>query len=362
MKLLEEVRQALRVKRYSYRTEQCYLRWIEQYVRFHKTAEGFRHPALLGAAEVEGFLTYLAVERHVSASTQNQSLGALLFLYRDVLRLELSGLDAVRARRTQRLPVVLSREEVAPVLDAIDRLPTEEPYGLMTRLMYGAGLRLMECCRLRVKDVDFARLQIVVRQGKGDKDRIVMLPRSLVPDLQPHLAQRKEQHQRDLVRGRAYAPLPFALARKFPRAAGELGWQFLFASQRCSRDPKTGNVGRFHVQPDVLARAVVAAARRLELNRRVVCPTTGRQFGANCPCHQPSARPGLDAEGELIHAGDHEAEGGQLHADVQAQSVAAGKLEAHSPRMLGSELLARQRCVLPQHGKQQDQLPEVQGH
>lgn len=226
MKLLDEVRQTLRVKRYSYRTEQCYLRWIEQYIRFHKTAEGFRHPALLGAAEVEGFLTYLAVERHVSASTQNQALGALLFLYRDVLHLELSGLDAVRARRTQRLPVVLSREEVALVLDAIERLPTEEPYGLMARLMYGAGLRLMECCRLRVKDVDFTRLQLVVRQGKGDKDRIVMLPLGVRERLAEQVRQRQVLHQRDLARGLGRVALPDALAVKYPAAPTSLEWQF----------------------------------------------------------------------------------------------------------------------------------------
>ncbi|HEY7314883.1 MAG TPA: integron integrase [Gemmataceae bacterium] len=281
MKLLEEVRQALRVKRYSYRTEQCYLRWIEQYIRFHKAAEGFRHPALLGAAEVEGFLTYLAVERHVSASTQNQALGALLFLYRDVLRLELSGLDAVRARRTQRLPVVLSREEVALVLDAIDRLPTEEPYGLMTRLMYGAGLRLMECCRLRVKDVDFVRLQIVVRQGKGDKDRIVMLPLGVRERLAEQVRQRQLLHQRDLARGLGRVALPDALAVKYPSAPTLLEWQFLFASRQLSRDPRSGEPRRHHVFEGAVQRGVTTAVRGLKLNKRISCHTLRHSFATH---------------------------------------------------------------------------------
>jgi integron integrase len=281
MKLLEQARQAVRVKHYSYRTEQCYLRWIEQYVRFHKTAEGFRHPATLGAAEVEGFLTHLAVERNVSASTQNQALGALLFLYRDVLGMDLGSLGAVRARRSQRLPVVLSREEVARVLDAVDRLPTDEPYGLMARLMYGAGLRLMECCRLRVKDVDVPRLQLVVRQGKGDKDRVVMLPRGVRDQLAEQLRQRQVLHERDRARGLGRVALPDALAVKYPAAPTSLEWQFVFASRQLSRDPRGGEWRRHHVYEGAMQRAVAAAVRGLGLKKRVSCHVLRHSFATH---------------------------------------------------------------------------------
>jgi integron integrase len=281
MKLREQVRQALRVKRYSYRTEQCYLRWIEQYIRFHKTADGFRHPALLGAAEVEGFLSHLAVARHVSASTQNQALGALLFLYHEVLRLDLSGLDAVRARRSQRLPVVLSREEVSQLLEAIDRLPTDEPYGLMARLMYGAGLRLMECCRLRVKDVDFPRMQLVVRQGKGDKDRVVMLPQGVRERLAEQVRQRQVLHQRDLARGLGRVALPDALAVKYPAAPTALEWQFVFASRQLSRDPRSGDRRRHHVFEGAVQRAVTTAVRGLGLKKRASCHTLRHSFATH---------------------------------------------------------------------------------
>lgn len=281
MKLLEQVRQTLRVKHYAYRTEQCYLRWIEQFIRFHKTVEGFRHPALLGATEVEGFLTHLAVARHVSASTQNQALNALVFLYREVLRLALSELDAARARRSQRLPVVLSREEVATVLDAIECLPTNEPYGLMMRVMYGAGLRLMECCRLRVKDVDFARLQIVVRQGKGDKDRIVMLPSAIHERLAEQVRQRQVLHERDLFRGLGRVALPDALAVKYPAAPTSLDWQFVFASRQLSRDPYKGEWRRHHVHEAAVQRAMTTAVRGLALNKRVSCHTLRHSFATH---------------------------------------------------------------------------------
>jgi integron integrase len=281
MKLLEQVRNSLRLKRYAYRTEQCYVRWICQYLHFHKQADGFRHPATLGAAEVESFLTHLAVERHVSASTQNQALGALLFLYRDVLRLELSGLDAVRARRSHRLPVVLSRDEVAQLLDSIDRLETEEPYGLMARLMYGAGLRLMECCRLRVKDVDLVRLQITVREGKGDKDRVVMLPRSLQVPLAEQLRRRTELHRRDLQRGLGRVALPDAFDVKDPGAATSLGWQFVFASRQLSRDPRGDELRRHHVHEGAVRRAVTLAVDGLGWTKRASCHTLRHSFATH---------------------------------------------------------------------------------
>ncbi len=281
MKLLDQVRHCLRVRRYSYRTEQCYVHWVERYVYFCKGPDGFRHPATLGGAEVEAFLTHLAVERHVSASTQNQALGALLFLYRDVLRLQLAGLDAVRARRTRRLPVVLSRDEVAQLLDAIDRLDTQEPYGLMARLMYGAGLRLMECCRLRVKDVDLARLTLTVRQGKGDKDRVVMLPRSQQAPLAELLRRREDLHRRDLARGLGRVALPDAFGVKDPGAATSLGWQFAFASRQLSRDPRTGQVGRHHAHEGAVRRAVAAAVDGLGWSKRATCHTLRHSFATH---------------------------------------------------------------------------------
>jgi integron integrase len=281
VKLLEQVRNCLRVKRYAFRTENCYVRWISQYIHFHKTAEGFRHPATLGAAEVESFLTHLAVARHVSASTQNQALGALLFLYRDVLRLELSGLDAVRARRSRRLPVVMSREEVGQLLAAVDRLETDEPYGLMARLMYGAGLRLMECCRLRVKDVDRVRLQITVREGKGDKDRVVMLPRSLQGPLEEQIRRRSELHQRDLRRSLGRVALPDAFEIKDAAAATSLGWQFVFASRQLSRDPRGTELRRHHVHEGAVRRAVAQAVDGLGWTKRVSCHTLRHSFATH---------------------------------------------------------------------------------
>ena len=274
-RLLDRLRHACRLRQYSTRTEKCYADWTTRFIRFH----GLRHPNSMGGPEIEQFLTDLAVNGHVSASTQNQAFHALLFLYQQVLGIELPRLDALRAKRPKRLPAVLSPEEARRFLDAVDGCGGL--YRLMTRLLYGTGLRRQECCQLRIHDLDLQRFQVSLRHGKGGKDRVVMLPRSLLADLQQHLAQRKEQHDRDRAKGRAYAPLPFALARKFPRAAQELGWQFLFASQRCSRDPQTGYVGRFHVQPGVLARAVVAAARRLELNRRIGCHTLRHSFATH---------------------------------------------------------------------------------
>jgi integrase len=215
----------------------------------------------MGAVEIEMFLTDLAVKHHVSASTQNQGFNALLFLYHQVLGIELPKLDAMRARRPKRLPAVLSPAEVHQLLDAVEG--GEGVFRLMAGLLYGAGLRREECCRLRVHDLDLGRHQIVIRRGKGSKDRVVMSPRSLQSDLERHLAWRRDLHERDLKAGLARVALPDALARKYPKAAQELGWQFLFASRQRSRDPKTGDVGRHHVDPGSLARAVTQARRRI---------------------------------------------------------------------------------------------------
>lgn len=277
MKLLDLCRQTARVKHLAYQTEKTYAYWIERFIRFH----GIRHPAEMATPEVEAFLSHLAVTGHVAASTQNQALGALLFLYRDVLRREIGPLDAVRARRPKRVPTVLSVNEVGTLLAAIDALPTTEPYGLMARLMYGAGLRLMECCRLRVKDVDLERGQLTVRQGKGDKDRFVMLPTTTQGGLQRLLAWRRSLHERDLARGQGRVEMPNALARKFPGADHSLAWQFVFASGRLSRDPRSAAMGRHHVYPGAVQRAVTTAVRQLNWTKRATCHTLRHSFATH---------------------------------------------------------------------------------
>jgi integron integrase len=274
-RLLDRVRHTARVRHYSPRTEACYVDWAARYIRFHH----MRHPNTMGGPEIEMFLTDLAVKGHVAASTQNQALNALLFLYQQVLALELPRLDAVRARRPKRLPTVLSPEEVRLLLGAVRG--SEGVFRLMAGLLYGAGLRREECCRLRVHDVDLDRQQIIVRQGKGGKDRVVMQPRSLRPELERQLTWRRQLHERDVAAGLARVALPDALARKYPRAAQELGWQFLFASRQRSRDPKTGDIGRHHVDPGSLARAVCEARRRAALTQRVGCHTLRHSFATH---------------------------------------------------------------------------------
>jgi integron integrase len=274
-RLLDRLRHALRVRHYSPRTEVCYVEWAERFIRFH----GLRHPNTMGGPEIEQFLTDLAVNRHVAASTQNQALNALLFLYQQVLGLELPRLDAVRAKRPKRLPTVLAPEEVRQLLDAVEG--GDGVFRRMAGLLYGAGLRRLECCQLRVHDLDLRRGQIVVRHGKGGKDRVVMLPRALVPELECHLGWRRQLHERDCADGMARVALPDALARKFPRAARELGWQFFFASRQRSRDPKTGDIGRHHVHVGALARAVAEAARRAGLTRRASCHTLRHSFATH---------------------------------------------------------------------------------
>jgi integron integrase len=274
-RLLDRLRRACRVRQFSPRTEHCYATWAERFIRFH----GLRHPNTMGAPEIERFLTDLAANSHISASTQNQAFAALLFLSQQVLGIELPRLDPLRARRPKRLPTVLSPEEVRRFLDAVEG--GDGLYRLMAGLLYGTGLRRQEACQVRVHDLDLVRHQLTVRHGKGGKDRVVMLPRSLAPELVRHLAQRRQEHERDRAEGQAYAPLPFALAKKFPRAAQDFGWQYLFAARHRSRDPKTGNVGRHHVNPGMLARAVMAATRRSKLDRRVGCHTLRHSFATH---------------------------------------------------------------------------------
>ena len=217
------------MKHYSIRTEAQYVQWIRRFILFHDK----RHPREMGAREVEAFLTHLAVDGNVAAATQNQALSALLFLYREVLEIDLPWLDnMVRAKRPARLPVVLTRSEVTAVLGRMTGT-----HALMARLLYGTGMRLMECVRLRVKDVDFERAEILVRDGKGAKDRVTMLPQSLIPVLREQVQQRRLLYEDDLARGRASVYLPDALERKYPSAATEWGWQYLFVAKGYSLDP-----------------------------------------------------------------------------------------------------------------------------
>ena len=250
-KLLDQVRDKIRVKHYSIRTETQYLQWIKRFIFFH----GKQHPRDLGAAEVEAFLSHLATEGNVSASTQNQALSALLFLYREVLGIVLPWMDTmVRAKKPQRLPVVLNRSEVTRVLERMDGT-----YSLMARLLYGTGMRLMECCRLRVKDIDFGQREILIREGKGAKDRVTMLPDTLILPLQEHLAKRRRLYEDDLGKGMAEVFLPDALARKYPKAASEWAWQYVFPSGSYSVDPRSGHERRHHIDEKLLQRAVKRA-------------------------------------------------------------------------------------------------------
>jgi integron integrase len=272
-RLLDRVRATLRARHCSLRTEKAYVAWIRRFILFH----GKRHPAEMGAGEITRFLSALAIERNVAASTQNQALSALLFLYREVLEQDLPWLDdIVRAKRPARVPVVLSRGEVHAVLDALDG-----PVRLLALLLYGAGLRLLEALRLRVKDVDFARNQITVRGGKGDRDRVTMLPASLSVDLAKHLETVRHQHETDLRAGAGWVELPWALARKYPNAGREWGWQWVFPATRTYRHPDTGQRRRHHLHESVLQRAVKAAVHSNGITKRATCHTFRHSFATH---------------------------------------------------------------------------------
>ena len=251
-KFLDQVRDALRLKHYSIRTEQAYVGWVKRYIYFH----GVRHPSEMGAPEVEAFLTYLAVKENVAASTQNQALSALLFLYREVLQQDLGPVDALRAKRSKRLPTVLSKEETLRLIGCLSGT-----HQLMAKLIYGSGLRLMECLRLRVKDLEFERRAIIVRDGKGAEDRVTVLPDSLIPLLQEHLQRVKAQHERDLTQGYGAVYLPDALARKYPNADKQWDWQYVFPANRLSQDPRSGVTRRHHLHESSLQKAIKEAAR-----------------------------------------------------------------------------------------------------
>ncbi len=273
-KLLDRVRAAIRSRHYSRRTEDAYVHWIKRFIFFFHAK---RHPAEMGEAEVTLFLSALAVDAKVSASTQNQALSALLFLYREVLDQPLAWLDdLVHAPTRRRLPVVLTREEVHAVLVLLHGVPR-----LMLTLLYGTGMRLLECCRLRVKDVDFAANQILVRGGKGDKDRVTLLPLAVKSDLGRHLAFVCGQHQRDVERGAGWVELPLALGRKYPNAGREWGWQWVFPATRIYVDRETGQRRRHHLHESLLQRAVKEAVRRAGLAKPASCHTFRHSFATH---------------------------------------------------------------------------------
>ena len=258
-KLLDRMREALRVQHYSLRTEQSYLDWARRYILFH----GKRHPRGMGAQEVTAFLTHLAVERKVSASTQNQAKSAILYLYKRVLGLELPWLDEViQARVNKRLPVVLTPREVRALLNELNGT-----MDLIVSLLYGTGMRLLECLRLRVKDVEFERREIIIRDGKGGKDRVTMLPENLIASLQGQVARAKALHGQDLAEGFGEVWLPDALAVKYPRAGRAWGWQYVFPSRTRALDPRGGQQRRHHVLPETIQKTVKLAASRAGITK-----------------------------------------------------------------------------------------------
>jgi len=273
IRLLDRMQGALRSRHYSRRTEQAYCLWAKRYILFH----GGVHPAEMGDSEVNEYLTYLAVNEKVASSTQNQALAGIKFLYRHVLLKPLGDVEPViHARKPRHLPVVMTRQEVKAVLGAL-----HGDEWLMAALMYGTGMRLMECLRLRVLDIDFAENQLTIRDGKGGKDRVTMLPQSLKQPLHVHLKRVSELHTKDLADGWGRVELPNSLSRKYPNAAAEWGWQWVFPQQNRWRDSATGRQGRHHVHPTILQRAVRSASRQAGVVKHVGCHTFRHSFATH---------------------------------------------------------------------------------
>ena len=271
--LMNQMSDSLRSRHYSRRTEQVYCLWVRRFIRFH----GIRHPADMAEPEINAFLTHLAVAEQVSASTQTQALSALLFLYRHVIDREVGELtDLVRARKPRRLPVVLTRDEVKAVLGELDG-----DKRLMASLMYGSGLRLMECLRLRVLDLELTRGEIVVRDGKGGKDRVTMLPLSVKPSLDSQLAAARSVHQRDLADGWGRVALPDALACKYPNAPADWRWQWVFPQQRRWKNSQTGEQGRHHVHESIIQRVMKEAVGSAGIVKHATCHTLRHSFATH---------------------------------------------------------------------------------
>ncbi len=272
-RLLEQVRNKIRAKHFSYRTEKTYLQWIRRYIRFH----GLKHPREMGGPEVEAFLTALAVDNKVAASTQNQALSAVLFLYRDVLEQELPWLgNVVRAKNPHRLPVVLTRAEVQQVLARMNGTAW-----LIASMLYGAGLRISECLQLRIKDMELSRRELLIRDAKGQKDRITVLPDALLPHLRDHLVRVRVVFEADRRAERPGVSLPFALRRKYPHAAESWGWQYVFPARAFCRDIYSGEMVRHHLHPQRLQRAVKEAVRAAGIAKPASCHTLRHCFATH---------------------------------------------------------------------------------
>ena len=275
VKLLDQVRDALQTRHYSFRTENTYVEWAKRFILFHKK----RHPRDMGVPEVEAFVTHLAAERNVAASTQNQALSATLrvFLYREVLRQPLDNVTAVRPQKPERLPTVLTKSDALRVINALTSV-----HQLMAKILYGSGLRLVECIRLRVKDIDFEQHCLIVRDGKGEKDRVTMLPDSLIVPLKEHLARVQQIHQQDIKLGYGTVYLPYALEKKYPNASREWAWQYIFPAKSISLDPRSSVMRRHHADESGLQKAVRAAARLAGIaDKQVSCHTFRHSFATH---------------------------------------------------------------------------------
>ena len=273
-KLMEQVREVLRYHHYAYRTEKTYCDWILRYLKFHG---GKTHPGEMGKAEIERFLSHLAVQGNVAASTQRQAMNALIFLYREVLQISIEDrLAPIKARRHRNLPVVMTQAEVQRVLTQM-----EGTHALMAQLLYGGGLRLMECIRLRIKDIDFDKNKLFVRAGKGGKDRATLLPQATQDELRHHLKKVANLHKQDLADGYGETYLPHALARKYPTAAKELGWQYAFPAKKLSDDPRSGVTRRHHVLESGLQKAVKRAVQKAGIHKPVGCHTFRHSFATH---------------------------------------------------------------------------------
>jgi integron integrase len=270
---MDRVAHTIHALHYSQKTEKSYCHWIRSFIRFHK----YKHPMDMGAPEISQYLTWLAVERKVSASTQNLAFNAIVFLYRKVLDIQLDHIEnVIRAKKSRRIPVVLSRHEIAAILEK-----SRQPYHLMIALMYGSGLRMMEVLRLRLKDIDFDRSVILVRQGKGNKDRVTILPEKLVPDIQHAMDRVRKLHELDVVEGYGEVQMPYALARKYPNQANSLHWQFLFAANKRSVDPVSSKEKRHHIFETTLQHAVRHAICEAGVDKHASCHTFRHSFATH---------------------------------------------------------------------------------
>ena len=272
-KLLDQLKERIRAKHYSVRTEKSYAYWVKYFVKFHN----YTHPSKMAAPQVQEFLNHLAVHENVSASTQNQALNAINFLYKEILERPFGKMDNItRAKKTKRLPVVLAPNEIRLLLSHLEGV-----YRIMAEILYGSGLRLMECLRLRVKDIDFNLNQITVRYGKGAKDRITVLPQSMKKPLRIQISKVINLHRQDLRDGYGGVQLPFALAKKYPNAKYETGWQYLFPAARISIDPRTGEKGRHHLSEDLLQKRIKLAAAKSGIRKHVTCHTLRHSFATH---------------------------------------------------------------------------------